>query len=362
MPDDELRSAGGKPSHSGASGPSKGDVTVVLSRIELGEPQAADQLMPLVYEELRKLAAAKMAQEKPDQTLQATALVHEAYMRLVGDEQAQCWSSRGHFFAAAAEAMRRILVEQARRKAGPKAGGDLERHDIQDVEIHMRRPPVDILALHEALDSLALKDPRKAELVQAAVFAGMSNEQAAEVLGTSRLEPLIGLGLRQALGCAWRWRTERCGTINQTPVAKYFCEFSSSHFSANSRIVIRAHDWRRPRGACDMAAKPLDEEADFQAGRCRFPLATRAGITWTRRAADDDQLRQRVGRLLIAHESHAVSGTTFDRHRRHHRPAPSPSVSAPRSVLTSSIRRSAKGAWASSTWPCRRSRSGAKWR
>jgi RNA polymerase sigma factor (TIGR02999 family) len=163
--------------------PSMGDVTVVLSRIELGEAQAAAQLMPLVYEELRKLAAAKMAQERPDQTLQATALVHEAYVRLVGNEQAQCWSSRHHFFAAAAEAMRRILVEQARRKAGPKAGGDLQRHDIEHVEIQTRRPSVDILALHEALERLALKDPRKAELVKLRFFAGMSNEQAAEVLG-----------------------------------------------------------------------------------------------------------------------------------------------------------------------------------
>jgi RNA polymerase sigma factor (TIGR02999 family) len=162
-----------------------GDVTLILSRIEQGEPQAAEHLLPLVYEELRKLAGAKMAQEKPGQTLQATALVHEAYVRLVGDEQAQGWSSRHHFFAAAAEAMRRILVEQARRKAGPKAGGDLQRHDIQDVEIHTRRPSVDTLALHEALDRLALKDPRKAELVKLRFFAGLTLEQAAQTLGTS---------------------------------------------------------------------------------------------------------------------------------------------------------------------------------
>jgi RNA polymerase sigma factor (TIGR02999 family) len=160
-----------------------GDVTLILSRIEQGESQAAEQLLPLVYEELRKLASAKMAQEKPDQTLQATALVHEAYLRLVDRAVPQQWGSRRHFFAAAAEAMRRILVEQARRKAGPRAGGDLQRHEIQEVETRTRRPSVDILALHEALDRLALQDPRKAELVKLRFFAGMSNDQAAEVLG-----------------------------------------------------------------------------------------------------------------------------------------------------------------------------------
>jgi len=163
-----------------------GDVTLILSRIEQGESQAAEQLLPLVYEELRKLAAAKMAQEKPDQTLQATALVHEAYLRLVDRAVPQQWDSRRHFFAAAAEAMRRILVEQARRKAGPRAGGDLQRHEIQEVEICTRRPSVDILALHEALDRLALQDPRKAELVKLRFFGGLSHQEAAQALGISR--------------------------------------------------------------------------------------------------------------------------------------------------------------------------------
>jgi RNA polymerase sigma factor (TIGR02999 family) len=161
------------------------DVTQILGRIESGEPHAAEELLPLVYEELRKLAAAKMAQEAPGQTLQATALVHEAYIRLVDVDQSQHWNSRGHFFAAAAEAMRRILVEQARRKAGPEAGGNLRRYDLQDVAPHARRSSVDIVALHEALDRLAAQDPRKAELVKLRFFAGLSNEQAAAVLGIS---------------------------------------------------------------------------------------------------------------------------------------------------------------------------------
>ncbi len=162
-----------------------GDVTLILSRIEQGEPQAAEQLLPLVYEELRKLASAKMAQEKPDQTLQATALVHEAYIRLVDTDKEQHWNSRGHFFSAAAEAMRRILVEQARRKAGPEAGGGMQRLEVSQIDPQTQKQAVDMLALHEALDRLAADDPRKAELVKLRFFAGLSNEQAAQVLGVT---------------------------------------------------------------------------------------------------------------------------------------------------------------------------------
>ena len=197
--DDELRSDCDQASHSDAMDPSMGDVTVVLSRIELGEPQAAAQLMPLVYEELRKLAAAKMAQERPDQTLQATALVHEAYVRLVGNEQAQCWSSRHHFFAAAAEAMRRILVEQARRKAGPQAGGDLQRHAIQDVEIHTRRPSVDVLALHEALDSPGPQRPAKGGAREAAVLCRHVQRTGGRGPGHHTPNGVCRLGLRARL-------------------------------------------------------------------------------------------------------------------------------------------------------------------
>jgi RNA polymerase sigma factor (TIGR02999 family) len=159
------------------------DVEQILSKIEDGDPSAAEQLLPLVYNELRKLAAAKMANEKPGQTLQATALVHDAYIRLVDVAQAQHWNSRGHFFGAAAEAMRRILVENARRKSGPEAGGGRQRLDISQVDPEADKPQLDLLALSEPLDRLATKDSRKAELVKLRYFAGLTNEQAAQSLG-----------------------------------------------------------------------------------------------------------------------------------------------------------------------------------
>jgi RNA polymerase sigma factor (TIGR02999 family) len=161
------------------------EVTRILSAIEQGEPQAAEQLLPLVYEELRKLAAQKLAQEKPGQTLQATALVHEAYLRLVDVDKAPHWNSRGHFFAAAAEAMRRILVERARHKRSLKAGGDRRRLEFADVEPAVAGPDVDLLALDEALERLGRHDPRKAELVKLRFFAGLTTAQAAAVLGIS---------------------------------------------------------------------------------------------------------------------------------------------------------------------------------
>jgi RNA polymerase sigma factor (TIGR02999 family) len=159
--------------------------TQILNVIEQGDSSVAEQLLPLVYDELRKLAAQKMAQERPGQTLQATALVHEAYVRLVDVQKAQHWNSRGHFFGAAAEAMRRILVENARRKAGPEAGGASQRLEISHIDPEFPQPGPDLLALHEALDRLAAKDARKAELVKLRFFAGLTNEQAAELLGIS---------------------------------------------------------------------------------------------------------------------------------------------------------------------------------
>lgn len=161
------------------------DVTQILNQIESGDPSAAEQLLPLVYDELRKLAAARMANENPGQTLQATALVHEAYLRLVDGENSRKWDSRGHFFAAAAEAMRRILVDQARRKEGPKAGGRHQRVELSgvDPEIHDRH--IDILALNETLDRLEAHDPRAAQLVKLRFFAGLTRQQAAESLGVS---------------------------------------------------------------------------------------------------------------------------------------------------------------------------------
>ena len=161
------------------------DVTQILSQIESGDPGAAEQLLPLVYQELRRLAAAKLAREKPGQTLQATALVHEAYLRLVNVEKAQEWNSRGHFFSAAAEAMRRILVERARRKMSQKRGGHQNRVELDDREIAACVPDEKLLALDEALAKFAEQDPQKASLVDLRCFAGLTNREAAAALGIS---------------------------------------------------------------------------------------------------------------------------------------------------------------------------------
>jgi RNA polymerase sigma factor (TIGR02999 family) len=158
------------------------DATRILSGIEQGDPHAAAQLMPLVYTELRQLAAQKLAQEMPGQTLNATALVHEAYLRLVGDQH---FSSRGHFFAAAAEAMRRILVENARRKARRKHGGGLHRQELPSDLVDEHKPDDDLLAIDSALTKLAQRDPQKAKLVELRFFAGLTGEQAALALGIS---------------------------------------------------------------------------------------------------------------------------------------------------------------------------------
>ena len=161
------------------------DVTQILSQIESGDASAAEQLLPLVYEELRKLAAAKLVQEKPGQTLQATALVHEAYLRLVDVAKAQHWDSRGHFFAAAAEAMRRILVDNARRKLRPKHGGELRRVDVKSIGEICVSTDEDLLALDEALAKLAAEDNDSAEIVKLKYFAGLTIPQIAELLGTT---------------------------------------------------------------------------------------------------------------------------------------------------------------------------------
>ncbi|HLJ95399.1 MAG TPA: ECF-type sigma factor [Gemmataceae bacterium] len=159
------------------------EVTRILSAIEQGDPHASEQLLPLVYEELRKLAAQKMAQEAPGQTLQPTALVHEAYLRLVGVAKAQHWDSRRHFFAAAAEAMRRILVENARRKKRLRHGGAFQRVELPE-DLHAAEGArEDVLAVDQALDQLAVADPPTYELVKLVYFAGLTMEQAAETLG-----------------------------------------------------------------------------------------------------------------------------------------------------------------------------------
>jgi RNA polymerase sigma factor (TIGR02999 family) len=161
------------------------EVTRILSAIEQGDPCAAQQLLPLVYDELRKLAAQKLVRELPDQNFQATALVHEAYVRLVDVDKAQNWNGRGHFFAAAAEAMRRILIEQARSKRRPKHGGDRRRVDLEDALRVTQGPSEDLLALDEALNRLEALDPVAAQIVKLRFFTGLSMPAAAEALGLS---------------------------------------------------------------------------------------------------------------------------------------------------------------------------------
>ena len=160
-------------------------VSEILSSAAKGDPQAAEQLLPLVYDELRRLATQKMAREAPGQTLQATALVHEAYLRLVDEDEPQQWNSRGHFFAAAAEAMRRILIERARHKRGLKAGGGRHREELPEIAAPETVSGVDLLSLNEALDKLASQDRRKAEIVNLRFFAGLTIEEAAQALGIS---------------------------------------------------------------------------------------------------------------------------------------------------------------------------------
>ena len=161
------------------------DVTQILQAIDSGDAGAANELLPLVYGELRRLAAHRMAGEAPGHTLQPTALVHEAYLRLVGPDQAQQWDGRGHFFAAAAEAMRRILVEAARRKKRVKHGGELERVDVDAIDVPLPMPDDELLALDEALNGLAIVDARAAEVVKLCFFVGLTQEQAAKELGIS---------------------------------------------------------------------------------------------------------------------------------------------------------------------------------
>jgi len=161
------------------------NVTRILTAIEHGDAKAADELLPLVYEELRRLASRKMLREQLGQTLQATALVHEAYIRLVGAES-QNWSSRGHFFAAAAEAMRRILIDNARRKQRQKHGGDRQRVGLDDADIAIEEPSTNLITLDEALTKLAKEDPVVADLVKLRYFAGLTLSQIAEIIGISR--------------------------------------------------------------------------------------------------------------------------------------------------------------------------------
>ncbi len=162
------------------------EVTQIMAQLQDGDPLVAEQLLPLLYDELRKLAAARLARERPGQTLQATALVHEAYMRLVKAEETQQWDSLGHFFAAAAEAMRRIMIEKARARKSLKRGCDCQRVELGDIEDPAASPNIDVLALDEALDKLASRDPLKADLVKLRYFGGLTLVQAAQMLGIGR--------------------------------------------------------------------------------------------------------------------------------------------------------------------------------
>jgi len=190
------------------------EVTQMLTAIERGEPRAAEELLPLVYAELRRLAAQKLSQEKPGQTLQATALVHEAWLRLVGSEPGGAeakWSGRRHFFGAAAEAMRRILVENARRKKSLKYGGGLERVNLEQVELAEAMPPAELLVLDEALSELAATDPETVELIKLRFYAGLTDEQAAEMLGVSRRTA----DRMWAFARAWLYRAIRDGETDK---------------------------------------------------------------------------------------------------------------------------------------------------
>jgi RNA polymerase sigma factor (TIGR02999 family) len=180
------------------------DITRILAAAEAGDPHAADELLPLVYDELRRLAAARMAEEKPGQTLQATALVHEAYVRLVGGDESRRWAGRGHFLAAAAEAMRHILVEAAHRKGALKRGGGRARAELRDADLAIDEAPDEVLAVDEALAGLAAADPQAAELVKLRYFAGLPVPEAAEALGLTtrtaeRLWAYARAWLRRAL-------------------------------------------------------------------------------------------------------------------------------------------------------------------
>ncbi len=189
------------------------NVTRLIDAAAAGDPEAAAQILPLVYDELRQLAAVRLAAEKPGQTLQATALVHEAFLRLVGPDPGQLWNGRGHFFGAAAEAMRRILVEAARRKGRNKRGGDRRRVDLEDVRATADNDPDELLAVDEALTSLAREDPDKAELVKLRYFAGMTLEEAAACQGVS----LATAKRRWAVARAWLYDALSSDTSQTIP-------------------------------------------------------------------------------------------------------------------------------------------------
>ena len=283
------------------------DVTRILSAIEQGDPGAAEELVPLVYEELRKLAAQRLAHEKPGQTFQATALVHEAYVRLVDVEKAQHWNSRGHFFGAAAEAMRRILVERARHKRSLKAGGDRHRHDLSDVDLATVEPDIDLLALNEALEKLENQDRRRADVVKLRFFAGLTIEQVAQAASVFRSQLPAATGPMPAAGSASKSKRPKVTAIpDRSPAKKN---------AARRRFQARFSHWiadddahaGSPPGN-DMATLKLDEAAIFDIARqIEAPEARHQFIQVA--CGEDRDLRARVEALLRVNDE---QGTFLD--------------------------------------------------
>src|SRR5438445_5767626 len=238
--------------------PLMSDVTQILSAIEQGDPKAAEHLLPLVYDELRRLAAQKLALENPGQTLQATALVHDAYLRLVKVNEAQNWNSKGHFFAAAAEAMRRILIENARRKHALKRGVHLERVNLEDVEAAILTDGETLLLVNEALAKLEQEDPEAAQLVKLRFFAGMTNEEAGQALGVSaRTAKRYWTFAR-----AWLFRELRRPTRERGSVRAW--ERGLGNGSATPDIADRLPGWHFSARLCALMVKNDDGHSEKQ--------------------------------------------------------------------------------------------------
>lgn len=326
------------------------DLTRLLDAAGAGDPHAAADLLPLVYDELRRLAAAPMAAEKPGQTLQATALVNEAYLRLVGPAGGGAWNSRGHFFGAAAEAMRRILVEAARRKRRIKHGGARRRVELDDVTADLDGRSDDLLALDEALESLAREDPTKAELVKLRYFAGLTLEEAAACQGVS----LATAKRRWALARAWLY--DAISTIPKNPSAVAFRE-----------IALSPNRYLLAEGAPVPNAIPSLDTIFCEA--IELPDAETRAAYMASACGPDDTLRRRVEALV---EAHFRAGGSFLEQppppsipsprscpRRTSAPA---RTSAPRSGRTRCASRSARAAWGSCTSRSKRARCGGRWR
>ena len=343
------------------------DVTQILQQIETGDPSAAEKLLPLVYDELRKLAAARMAQESPDHTLQATALVHEAYVRLVDVEQAQHWNSRGHFFTAAAEAMRRILITNARRRAADKRGGAHQRIVLDPEVLPSAQRDERLVALDEALSRLAESHPEKACLVKLRFFAGLTIAEAAAALEISDTTADRLLGLCEGMDAA-RGRRQKRFEMLLSQIYRFCKTFwgksgpqlhtvRCGEIAGRRRHFLTRNAWAEVRA--DMGR--LTEEDIFTDAIQKSPSELPAFLDQA--CGGDQSLRVQVEALLAAHDqpdslldvpaSHCRSDISSLDER---------TSAAPRSAPTSSAKSWAKAAWGSSTSPSRSSRSAARWR